>query len=285
MQRPTHSRLHLRDARDAHMVFEAVRLGILKPVTRRLNEIERSTFIQSGAVFVWEESEDDSGLKRWTDGRVWSQSRMREKTQPGLLNVLPLGEYDFAIQILVLRSDKIMFDRNSPGTYRFVDGMSRGAPASSAQSHYERSEHRPLGLIKQAYSAYVTLPGSSSAKPRKWHITAYFTYADLPNIPTVDQDRDLRRIQVPSGVYRSGKARSRQNSDLGMSTLTLTETPSPSVSPRPPTRMGTPGPAYMLPPLHSALGGSEGGLGRPRLDGRMVEDQRMIRMLNAAHNR
>lgn len=37
--------------------------------------------IQSGAVFVWEESEDDAGLKRWTDGRVWSQSRMREVSQ------------------------------------------------------------------------------------------------------------------------------------------------------------------------------------------------------------
>ena len=78
MQRPTHPRLHVRDTRDAQTVLEAVRRGILKPVTRRLNEIERAMFIQSGAIFVWEESDDDIGLKRWTDGRVWSQSRMRE---------------------------------------------------------------------------------------------------------------------------------------------------------------------------------------------------------------
>ena len=78
MQRPTHPRLHVRDARDAHTVFEAVRLGLLRPVVRRLNEIERANFIQSGSIFVWEESEDDLGLKRWTDGRIWSQSRMRE---------------------------------------------------------------------------------------------------------------------------------------------------------------------------------------------------------------
>jgi Gti1/Pac2 family transcription factor len=78
MQRPTHSRLHVRDARDAHTVFEAVRQGLLRPVTRRLNEVERSMFITSGSIFVWEESDDDLGLKRWTDGRVWSQSRMRE---------------------------------------------------------------------------------------------------------------------------------------------------------------------------------------------------------------
>ena len=78
IQRPTHSRLHVRDARDAQTVLEAVRRGALKPVVRRLNEMERAMFIQSGAIFVWEESDDELGLKRWTDGRVWSQSRMRE---------------------------------------------------------------------------------------------------------------------------------------------------------------------------------------------------------------
>lgn len=77
-QRPTHPRLHVRDARDAQTVFEAVRSGALAKVTRRLNEVERSMFIQSGAIFVWEESDDEMGLKRWTDGRVWGQSRMRE---------------------------------------------------------------------------------------------------------------------------------------------------------------------------------------------------------------
>lgn len=78
MQRPTHPRLHVRDARDAHTVFEAVRQGFLRPVQRRLNEMERSMHIHSGAIFVWEECDDEAGLKRWTDGRVWSQSRMRE---------------------------------------------------------------------------------------------------------------------------------------------------------------------------------------------------------------
>jgi hypothetical protein len=83
MQRPTHPRLHVRDARDAHTVFEAVRLGYLQRVERRLNEIERSMYIRSGAIFVWEECDDDLGLKRWTDGRIWSQSRMRE-VRPGV---------------------------------------------------------------------------------------------------------------------------------------------------------------------------------------------------------
>ena len=77
-QRPTHHRLHVRDARDAHTVFEAVRQGHLRAVVHRLNELERTAYIQSGSIFVWEESEDEMGLKRWTDGKVWSGSRMRE---------------------------------------------------------------------------------------------------------------------------------------------------------------------------------------------------------------
>ena len=63
MQRPTHPRLHVRDARDAQTIFEAVRRGMLKSVSRRLNEIERAMFIQSGAIFVWEESDDVKGLE------------------------------------------------------------------------------------------------------------------------------------------------------------------------------------------------------------------------------
>jgi len=66
MQQATHQRLHVRDAHDAHVLFEAVRQGFLMPITRRLNEMERSMLIRPGAIFVWFESEDDNGLKRWT---------------------------------------------------------------------------------------------------------------------------------------------------------------------------------------------------------------------------
>ena len=64
MQRATHPRLHVRDARDAHTVFEAVRQGLLRPVVRRLNEVERSMHVRSGSVFVWEETEEAIGLRR-----------------------------------------------------------------------------------------------------------------------------------------------------------------------------------------------------------------------------
>ncbi|CED83002.1 Gluconate transport-inducing protein [Phaffia rhodozyma] len=58
---------------DALVIFQAAKQGLIPRVTRRLSEKERG-MIQSGAVFVFDEGE--SGMKRWTDGLVWSPSRI-----------------------------------------------------------------------------------------------------------------------------------------------------------------------------------------------------------------
>ena len=63
----------IRDARDAHIILEAVRLNILPLITRRLSSTEREQ-LGSGNVFVWEEAEFKGGLERWTDGRRWKVS-------------------------------------------------------------------------------------------------------------------------------------------------------------------------------------------------------------------
>ena len=66
----TSSPADIRDAQDALILFEAVRLNILPLITRRLNGNERAQ-LKSGNIFVWEESESKGGLSRWTDGRRW----------------------------------------------------------------------------------------------------------------------------------------------------------------------------------------------------------------------
>ncbi|KAI9485807.1 MAG: Gti1/Pac2 family-domain-containing protein [Benjaminiella poitrasii] len=58
---------------DALLIFEACQRGILPKVTRRLQDRERNN-IRSGAVYVFDERE--SGIRRWTDGFVWSPSRI-----------------------------------------------------------------------------------------------------------------------------------------------------------------------------------------------------------------
>lgn len=53
---------------------QAARRGLIPRVTRRLNDFERRTMIKSGAVFIF--SVEESGIKRWTEGLAWSQSRI-----------------------------------------------------------------------------------------------------------------------------------------------------------------------------------------------------------------
>lgn len=43
-------------------------------VNRRLKEDERKLMIKSGTIFIWDEKV--AGMKRWTDGLLWSPSRI-----------------------------------------------------------------------------------------------------------------------------------------------------------------------------------------------------------------
>lgn len=58
---------------DALRVFELCCQGRLGRVRRRLRDRERQ-WIRLGSVFVFDEQE--SGIRRWTDGRIWSPSRI-----------------------------------------------------------------------------------------------------------------------------------------------------------------------------------------------------------------
>lgn len=58
---------------DALLIFEGCRRGLLPKISRRLQEFEKRALVVSGAIFVFDEEE--TGIKRWTDGLSWSPSR------------------------------------------------------------------------------------------------------------------------------------------------------------------------------------------------------------------
>ena len=65
----------IKTTKDAILVFEATRAGIVPRVTRRFHDLEKRSIIQSGAILVF--TEEESGIKRWTDPYLWSASRMQ----------------------------------------------------------------------------------------------------------------------------------------------------------------------------------------------------------------
>ncbi|KAG6835845.1 hypothetical protein H0H93_014010 [Arthromyces matolae] len=148
------SHIDVRDAHDAHIVLEAVRLNILPIIRRRLLTSERDD-LRSGHVYVWEEAQDDGGLLRWTDGRRWSQSRMR-------------GDYLFYEE----KVETTQEERDAKAARRAQRAADPHAILPVARRRKDRPS-KPDGLTKQTYSVTVNLPGSS--EPRKWHLVAYFS--------------------------------------------------------------------------------------------------------------
>ncbi|KAI0798253.1 Gti1/Pac2 family-domain-containing protein [Abortiporus biennis] len=182
----THPALHLRDARDAHIVFEAVRLKILPLVTRRLTAAEREQ-LTSGNVYVWEEAEHKQvgGLERWTDGRRWSQSRMR-------------GDYLFYEEKIETTPEE-KEAKAARRARRTLDPFSY----QPAPTRRQDRPSKPDGLTKQTYSTHVQLGASDT--PRKWHIVAYFSGEEYMCLPNVDNYEYLRNIRIPEGVYSSAR--------------------------------------------------------------------------------
>ncbi|KAK7050528.1 Gti1/Pac2 family-domain-containing protein [Favolaschia claudopus] len=182
----THPALHIRDAADAHKVLEAVRLNILPLIRRRLVPHERAQ-LKSGNVFVWEESEDseEGGLVRWTEGRRWSQSRMR-------------GDYLFYEEKIETTPEE-----KQAKAARRVNKASELQIDLPAPPKRKDRPSKANGLTKQTYSVTVRMPGASTT--RKWHIVAYFSAADYARLPVVDNYDYLRGIRVPEGVFTSNR--------------------------------------------------------------------------------
>ncbi|KAK3837508.1 MAG: Gti1/Pac2 family-domain-containing protein [Linnemannia gamsii] len=96
---------------DALIIFEACHLGIISRVHRRLSDIERQS-VRSGSVYCFDERE--AGMRRWTDGKSWSPSRVT----------------------------------GSFLTYRELDDSPNPATTAGAS----KTVYRPDGLLKQSFS-------------------------------------------------------------------------------------------------------------------------------------
>ncbi|KAJ6577565.1 Gti1/Pac2 family-domain-containing protein [Mycena capillaripes] len=174
---------------NALRLIHAARQGVIPRITRRLNDAERRSMIKSGAVFVF--SVEESGIKRWTDGLLWSPSRI-------------VGNF------LVYR--EINERTNSRGSHKKLyptDEQSRALPTS------EHGTFKPNGLIKKTIT--VTIEGSDL------HLISYYTSADQhsgklkrptsrPDIMNLPMDPRLFRstnFRVPPKVEKAPDGTSR----------------------------------------------------------------------------
>lgn len=64
----------IKDKLDAIYLVEAVRHNRIPEIKDRISKHERCRYIKPGNIFVW--NEKNSNIKRWTDGKKWSASRV-----------------------------------------------------------------------------------------------------------------------------------------------------------------------------------------------------------------
>jgi len=158
---------------------------LLPLIKRRLLASEREE-LASGQVYVWEEAQDEGGLLRWTDGRRWSQSRMR-------------GDYLFYEE----KVETTQEERDAKAARRARRAADPNASVPMPTRRKDRPS-KPNGLTKQTYSVAVHLPGTIES--RKWHVVAYFSGNDYANLPVIESYDYLRNIRVPQGVFLSSKS-------------------------------------------------------------------------------
>lgn len=205
---------HVRTPQDAIILFEACRIGMLPRVQRRLSEKERQS-IRSGSVFVWDERE--AGMRRWTDGKSWSASRVS----------------------------------GSFLTYREMEGKRGGTgfapPTKTPESSRNSGEdgdgeegpdgyrYKPDGLMKQSFSI-------TTSTNQHLHLISYYSRAH-PNAPGLQQpstDPNLRTVRPAKGLYPESTVNDQQNVPAvtrspmaGASPYTMPPQPPAAYPPRP----------------------------------------------------
>ncbi|PAV18444.1 hypothetical protein PNOK_0528600 [Pyrrhoderma noxium] len=184
MQQPTCTNIRIRSTRDAHIIFHAVSIGLLPMISRRLDNDERAA-LRSGNVYAWEERGSHTevtglGIERFTEGRRWGPSRVRD-------------EFLF------------YYEKSPPGHLRDKEN-----PLIE-----ERVRKQWDPLVKQTYSVFVNAPSGR----RKWHLTAYFTQATVDRLQTVDDIPHLAGLEVPPSKYISTRlGKPRRNEDTSNNT-------------------------------------------------------------------
>ncbi|KAI1295920.1 Gti1/Pac2 family-domain-containing protein [Xylaria venustula] len=166
---------YVRTPADAIKLFEACRIGALPRVQRRLSEKERQS-IRAGSVFVWDERE--AGMRRWTDGKSWSASRVS-------------GSFLTYREMEGKRGAGFGASRKTGG--RSPDGgrVSDEEPEGEQEGYRYKTD----GLMKQSFSITTT-------SGQHLHLISYYARPPLGvDFPVPTTDPSLKHITPAKGMY------------------------------------------------------------------------------------
>lgn len=185
---------HVRTPADAIILFEACRLGLLPRVQRRLSEKERQS-IKSGSVFVWDERE--AGMRRWTDGKSWSASRVSGSFLTYREMEGKRGGNNFGPPLAaVSRAGK------TPDSTRGSDSDLDLAGEDGPDGY----RYKPDGLMKQSFSI-------TTSSGNHLHLISYYSrsHPAASGLTSPTSDQNLRHIRPVKGMYPESTVHEHQN--------------------------------------------------------------------------
>ena len=185
---------HVRTPADAIILFEACRLGLLPRVQRRLSEKERQS-IKSGSVFVWDERE--AGMRRWTDGKSWSASRVSGSFLTYREMEGKRGGNNFGPPLAaVSRAGR------TPDSTRGSDSDLDMAGEDGPDGY----RYKPDGLMKQSFSI-------TTSSGNHLHLISYYSRAhpSASGLTSPTSDPQLRHIRPQKGMYPESTVHEHQN--------------------------------------------------------------------------
>ncbi|KAF2876559.1 Gti1/Pac2 family-domain-containing protein [Massariosphaeria phaeospora] len=168
---------HVRTPQDAIILFEACRIGLLPRVQRRLSEKERQQ-IGSGSVFVWDERE--AGMRRWTDGKSWSASRVSG-------SFLTYREMEGKRGGAQAQAPKA----RAGASGRSPEGSATGDSDPDGPDGYR---YKPDGLMKQSFSI-------TTSSGQHLHLISYYSRSATSTLQQPTNDAQLRHIRPPKNMY------------------------------------------------------------------------------------
>ncbi|KAF2835054.1 hypothetical protein M501DRAFT_908709, partial [Patellaria atrata CBS 101060] len=171
---------HVRTPQDAIILFEACRIGQLPRVQRRLSEKERQQ-IKSGSVFVWDERE--AGMRRWTDGKSWSASRVS-------------GSFLTYREMEGKRGTGFAPPPQAPRKSGSKAPSGTGSNDSDGDEGPDGYRYKPDGLMKQSFSI-TTQTG------QHLHLISYYARSSpgAQELMQPSNDPALRHIRPQKGMY------------------------------------------------------------------------------------
>ena len=184
----------VRTPRDAIILFEACRMGMLPRVQRRLSEKERQS-IRSGSVFVWDEKE--AGMRRWTDGKSWSASRVS-------------GSFLTYREMEGKRGASGIPPPAPPSTSRNLENSRNGGhEMADGEEGPDEYRYKADGLMKQSFSI-------TTSTNQHLHLISYFSrvHCNAATLPQPSADPNFRTVQPAKGLYPESAVHDQGNAAL-----------------------------------------------------------------------